>query len=63
MEPSKLYLAQFVARILEAADALEKAGSCAVAAKDEQLFHLTHEMRMKCWDMASNLIKEKEEKK
>lgn len=62
MTPTKLNLAQFVAHILEAADALEKAGSSAVAAKDEQLFHITHEMRMKCWDMASDLIKDKEEK-
>lgn len=63
MDTTNLYYAQFVARIMEAADALEAAGEQAVAAKNEQLFHEVHNMRMKCWDMASNLIKNPAETK
>src|SRR3954468_9214033 len=56
-----LQYAQFVRYLLDAADELEKACCKAVGAKNDELFKISHDAKMKLLETVGNLIKNPKE--
>ncbi len=54
---SNLWYAELIAALLVASNSCAKASDAAIQAKDNEIFDLVHDMRMKLMDTASKLVK------